>query len=109
MAYTVGEFLENNKPYNYFQFANNTHQLIIDMKGQLIKLQPLPNQMDASQNSQQITFIRGVPYFQHYRIDHDIEDKVILIFYENTEIVKFNYTSYFNIKYDSYQDIKIQW
>lgn len=107
MAYTIGEFLDNNIPYNYFLFANNTHELIIDVKAQILKLQPLTNQVDGSADSHQIIFVRAGLQFQHYRIDYEELDKIVSIYHENSVIIRFYYTSYFYIKREEYQDIQI--
>jgi hypothetical protein len=106
MAYTIGEFSDNNIPYNYFSFANNTHNLIIDIKGQILKFQPFANLINGSQDAQQIVFVRAGLQFQHYRIDNDENDKVVSIFHENSAILRFNYTSYFHMKREEYQDVK---
>ncbi len=38
MAYTIEEFRDNNILYNYFLFASDIHELIIDVKEPILKL-----------------------------------------------------------------------
>lgn len=106
MAYTIGEFSDNHIPFNYFQYANNTHELVIDVKGQIIKLQPINTITDPNSSDHHIVFTRSGLQFRHYRIDCSESDKVISIYHEDSVVLRFCYTSYFHINRKEYQDIQ---
>lgn len=106
MSQTMGEFKDINKPYNYFSFSNTTHELIIDIDGKILSLHPHVNTYNGKSDNNLI-FVRGGILFQHYRINHLLEEKIVYVYHEDLEIIKFSYANYFQIRRTSYSDVDI--
>jgi hypothetical protein len=106
MSQTLVEFTDSNKPYNYFSFSNTTHELVIDMMGMTLSLHPHVDKFNGRAETNLI-FIRKSIKFPQYRIIQLSDEKIVYIYHEDSEIIKFNYANYFQIKRAALSDVYI--
>ncbi|MDR4491767.1 MAG: hypothetical protein R2685_12825 [Candidatus Nitrosocosmicus sp.] len=107
MSLTLAEFVYANQPCNYFSFSNNTHELVIDVIGKLLTLHPHVDKF-SSRSQTNLFFTRGGVLFQQYSMNHVPDEKVVYVFLDDLEVIKFNYLAYFQVKRDAYGDVNVQ-
>jgi len=106
MLQTLVEYTDSNKPYNYFSFSNTTHELVIDMVGMNLSLHPHVDKFDERAETNLIFIRKGIK-FPQYRIIQLSNEKIVYIYHEDSEIIKFNYANYFQIKRAALGDVDI--
>ena len=97
MSQTLVEFTDSNKPYNYFSFSDTTHELVIDMAGMSLSLHPHVDKFNGRTETNLIFTRKGIK-FPQYRIIQLSDEKMVYIYHEDSEIIKFNYANYFQLR-----------